>query len=176
MTTSLVVGYEARHKQRGHEFKSLGFKLYINNFFMYLFHKLQCSSLKRPKLFEKEVVDDLFEKGFFVSDGHGRHDVGVRQERVCKDCCCSNQGDQIWRYSTTLANDYKSLAIYLRLIWFWAKFSTHFGTIYLILGAFSLLKMAKYWKHNLVIWSHWSQITVPNLRCVLSKNSTTGGS
>ena len=53
------------------------------------------------------------------------------------------QGDHIWRNSTTLANNLK-MAIYLRLIWFWAKFSTHFGTICMKLGAFSLLKMAKY--------------------------------
>ena len=33
---------------------------------------------------------------------------------------------------------------------------THFGTIRMLLGKFSLLQMAKYWKHNLVIWSHWS--------------------
>ena len=35
-----------------------------------------------------------------------------------------------------------------------AKFSTHFGTICALLGKFSLLKMAKYWKYNMVIWSH----------------------
>ena len=33
----------------------------------------------------------------------------------CQQC------DQIWRNSTTLANIEKSLAIYLRFIWFWAK-------------------------------------------------------
>ena len=27
--------------------------------------------------------------------------------------------------------------------------------VYLVLGKFSLLKMAKYWKQNIVIWSHW---------------------
>ena len=68
---------------------------------------------------------------------------------------CCRQGDQIWRNSTTLANNNKKLAIYLRYIWFLAKFSAYFGTICIILGAFSLLKIAKYWNHNLVIWSHW---------------------
>ena len=86
------------------------------------------------------------------------------------------QCDRNWQNSTTLANIWKFLEIYLRFIWFWGKFPTHFCTICMLLGKFSLLKMAKYWKHNLVIWSHWSQITVPNLRRVLSKNSTTGGS
>ena len=38
---------------------------------------------------------------------------------------------------TTLANNLKSLAIYLRFIWFWAKFSTHFGTICMLSGTFS---------------------------------------
>ena len=49
----------------------------------------------------------------------------------------------------------KSLGTYLRLIWFWAKFSTHFGPICMLWGKFSSPKMAKYWKHNLVNWSHW---------------------
>ena len=82
-------------------------------------------------------------------------------------CCCYKivltkllpiiiQCDQIWRNSTTLGNILKCLAIDLRIIWFWAKFSTHFGTMGMLLAKFSLLKMAKYWKHNLVIWSHWS--------------------
>ena len=68
---------------------------------------------------------------------------------------CCRQGDQIWRNSTTLANNNKKLAMYLRFIWFLAKFSAYFGTICMILGAFSLLKIAKYWNRNLVIWSHW---------------------
>ena len=49
----------------------------------------------------------------------------------------------------------KCLAIYLWFICFWAKFWTHFGTICVFLGKLPLLKMAKYWKHNMVIWSHW---------------------
>ena len=37
------------------------------------------------------------------------------------------------------------MAIHLRFIWFWGKFSTHFDTIFMLFGKFSLLKMAKYW-------------------------------
>ena len=40
-----------------------------------------------------------------------------------------NQCDQIWRNSTTLA-------INLRIIRFWSKFLTHFGTICMLLGKF----------------------------------------
>ena len=47
------------------------------------------------------------------------------------------------------------MAIHLRFIWFWAKFSADFGTICMLWCKFSLLKMAKYWKHNLVVW--WFQ-------------------
>ena len=38
-----------------------------------------------------------------------------------------------------------------------AKLWAHFGTICMLLGKFSLLWMAKYWKTNLAIWSHWPQ-------------------
>ena len=44
------------------------------------------------------------------------------------------QCDQIWLNSTALANIQKSLAIYKRFIWFWEKFSTHFGTISMLFG------------------------------------------
>ena len=33
------------------------------------------------------------------------------------------------------------MAIYLRFLWFGAKFSTHFCTIYMLLGEFSMLKI-----------------------------------
>ena len=45
-----------------------------------------------------------------------------------------NQCDQIWRNATSLVNILKYLAIYLRLIWFWAKFLTLFGTILYAFG------------------------------------------
>ena len=61
-----------------------------------------------------------------------------------------SQCDQNWRNFTTLENIFKN-GKYLWSIWFWAKFSAHFGTFSLL----KLLKMAKYWKHNPVIWSHW---------------------
>ena len=44
----------------------------------------------------------------------------------------------------------KIFAIFLRFLWFWPKFSAHFDTICMHLGKFLLLKMAKYWEHNLV--------------------------
>ena len=50
------------------------------------------------------------------------------------------QCDQIWRNSTTLANISKYLAIYLRFIWFWAKFSTHIGIICMLLSKFHCWK------------------------------------
>ena len=40
----------------------------------------------------------------------------------------------VWRKSTALANILKKLAIYLRFIWFWGKFSTYFGTICAAIG------------------------------------------
>ena len=57
----------------------------------------------------------------------------------------------------------KSLAIYLRFIWFWAKFSTHFGTICMLLGKFHC------WKRPNIentIWSsghtapHWHKVNI----------------
>ena len=39
------------------------------------------------------------------------------------------QCDQFCRNCTTLANIEKKWAKYLMFIWFWEKFSTHFGTI-----------------------------------------------
>ena len=66
------------------------------------------------------------------------------------------QCDQIWR-NPPLWQVIKNLwETYLSFIWFWAMFSTHFVTICMLLGTFTVLKMAKYWKHNLVIWSHWN--------------------
>ena len=43
-----------------------------------------------------------------------------------------------------LTNIEKYLVIYLRFMWFWAKFSALFGTFFILWGKFSLLKMAKY--------------------------------
>ena len=45
----------------------------------------------------------------------------------------------------------------LRFIWFWAKFSTHYGTIRILFVQIFIVKMAKYWKNNLAIWSHWTR-------------------
>ena len=62
------------------------------------------------------------------------------------------QCDQIWQ-------NFHHFGKYLKFIWLWGKFQTNFGKICVLLGKFSLLKIAKYWKHNLVIWSHCSPMT-----------------
>ena len=53
----------------------------------------------------------------------------------------------LWQILKIFGNIFK---VYLVL----GNFSALFGTISMLLGKFSLLKMAKYWKHNLVVWSH----------------------
>ena len=62
---------------------------------------------------------------------------------------CRQQCDQICQNSTTLANILKYVAIYLRFIWFWAKFSTHFGTIR------TNFHCSKWPNIENTIWSHW---------------------
>ena len=41
------------------------------------------------------------------------------------------------------------------LIKYLGKFLTHCGQAFMLLVKFSLLQMAKYWKNNEAIWSHW---------------------
>ena len=77
----------------------------------------------------------------------------------------ANQCDQIWAKFHHFDQYLKYLAIYLRFIWFLVQFCT----ICMFLGKFSLLKMAKYWKHNLVVWSHCLTCTKsPSLSCTIS--------
>ena len=40
----------------------------------------------------------------------------------------------------------------------WSKLRTYFDNFLMLLGTFSLLQSAKYWKNNLAIWSLWRAI------------------
>ena len=50
---------------------------------------------------------------------------------------------------------WNSLALFWRFIWHLPKL-TFFGKLFMLLGKFSLLQMAKHGSNNLAIWSHWT--------------------
>ena len=56
-----------------------------------------------------------------------------------------------------LQNFRKILAILLVLFSIWQNFVPNLINFVVRLGNFSLLLMAKYWKNNVVIWSHWME-------------------
>ena len=103
---------------------------------------LKLSGVIRVHLFRRKKCFNTF----FVCAQGGR--LLLRYSMICVVISVTKFGENspLWQIIKNL------LAIYFRFIRFWAKFSTHFGTICKLLGIFSLLKMAKYWKRTLVIW------------------------
>ena len=65
------------------------------------------------------------------------------------------QCDQMWRNFANLAKFRNLCAAVQRFIWYLVKLWTHLGTFCMLLGKILSLQMAKYWKDNLAIWSHW---------------------
>ena len=57
----------------------------------------------------------------------------------------------------------KDVGHFFRFFAFAESFSL-FWPIFLFLGKFSLLQMAKYWTNNLTIWSHWSELKLAKFR------------
>ena len=66
----------------------------------------------------------------------------------------SNQCDQIWQNFITCVKFWKTLAILKGLFIICQLCEPNFVKFLVQLGNFSLLLMAKYWKSNVVIWSH----------------------
>ena len=71
--------------------------------------------------------------------------------------------DQIWRNIGILAKSSKSWAIFWGHISNLGKIWTDFGKFYMQLGKLSMMQMAKCWKNNVAIWSHWSLVRNPAL-------------
>ena len=67
----------------------------------------------------------------------------------------SEQCDQIWRNFATLAKFWKALAILKGLFGIWQTFVPNLVNLYCNWAKFLWGKWPKYWKSNVVIWSHW---------------------
>ena len=100
-----------------------------------------CQSINRPHPFPKYQYIISADPGASIgpcSDWKAQN----KQKEAGSDRCKKRLRPSVTRFGENppLCNHLKILAIYLRLTWFWAKFSTHFDTICMILGTFSLLK------------------------------------
>ena len=72
----------------------------------------------------------------------------------CSSAGCE-QSDQIWRNFTTLATFWKSLAIFEGFSSILSNCEPSCWQMFWAIGQIFIIKMAKYWKDILAIWSHW---------------------
>ena len=86
----------------------------------------------------------------------------------------TDQCDQIWRKFANVSTFQKSLAIVWEITWYLAKCWIFFGSFYMLLSTFTLLKMGKYWKFNIAIWSHWHWSRTGKLRKMSKKAGKMG--